>query len=261
MGDDTTPALPAKTDEQPRLNPWLAAGEVRAPFEAATLLPSMPWLMRAPKGDGHHVVVIPPFGAGDVFTATLRRYLGRLRYQVHPWSRSEILALHRLETVAVPRLEEITRTSGAKVSVVGHSLGGIYAREIARCAPDLVRRVITVGSPFAGDLKSNYVWPMYEMITGTKIESLPPEFLDHMNEPPPVPATAIYSRTDGVAAWQSCVEKPSALTENIEVSGSHMGLLHNPLVLYVIADRLALPEGQLPPFQRSGWRAMAYRRR
>ena len=86
------------------------------------------------------------------------------------------------------------------MSLVGHSLGGIYAREIARAAPELVRSVITVGSPFAGDLKSNYVWPMYESITGTRIAGLPPEFMETMNEPPPVPSTAIYSRSDGVAS-------------------------------------------------------------
>ena len=79
------------------------------------------------------------------------------------------------------------------MSLIGHSLGGIYAREVARAAPEHVRRVITVGSPFGGDLKSNVVWPMYESVTGTRIKSIPPEVLARMNEPLPVPSTAIYS--------------------------------------------------------------------
>jgi pimeloyl-ACP methyl ester carboxylesterase len=245
-------------ERPPRLNPLLLVAEARAPIEAAALLPTMPLLLRAPKGDGHHVVVIPPFGAGDVFTATFRRYLRQLGYYVHRWNRREILALHRLSTVAVPRLAEIAKESGGRITLIGHSLGGIYAREIARSSPELVRSVITVGSPFAGDLKSNYVWPMYEAITGTRIKSLPPEFLERMDEPPPVPATAIFSKSDGVAAWQSCVERPGPQAENIGVQGSHIGLLHNPLVLYVVADRLAQPEGAWKPFSREGWRSVAF---
>ena len=81
-------------------------------------------LMRAPRGDGHHVIAIPPFGAGDAFTTVLRFYLGRLGYHVHPWGRQEILALHRLSTVAVKRLDEFADEAGGTVSLIGHSLGG-----------------------------------------------------------------------------------------------------------------------------------------
>ena len=178
------------------------------------------------------------------FTTVLRAYLGRLGYHVHKWGQDEILALHRLSTVAVKRLEEISdEAGGGKVTLIGHSLGGIYAREVARAAPDHVRRVITVGSPFAGDLRSNVVWPMYEAVTGTRIKSIPPEVMDRLNEPLPVPSTAIYSSSDGVVSWQSCIDAEAPTTDNVEVPGSHIGLLHNPAVLYVIADRLAEPEG------------------
>ena len=227
--------------------------EARAPIEAATLLPTLPLLLRAPRGDGHHVVAIPPFGAGDSFTAVLRRYLSQLGYRMHPWSRSEILALHRLSTVAVKRMEEVARVAGGPVSVIGHSLGGIYAREIARAAPQHVRRVITLGSPFGGDLKSNVVWPMYESITGTRINSIPPEVLERMNQPLPVPSTAIYSRTDGVVAWHSCIDEEAPNSENVQVPGSHIGLLHNPAALYVVADRLAQEPGTHEPFRAPVW--------
>jgi pimeloyl-ACP methyl ester carboxylesterase len=234
---------------------------MRAAVETASLVPSAPLLARARRGDGHPVVVIPPFGVGDIFTKAARVFLGRLGYDVHAWNRREILGLHRLATVAVARTEEVHRSSGRKVSLVGHSLGGIYAREIARSAPELIRSCITVGSPFAGDLKSNYVWPMYESVTGTRIGGFSSEVLERMNQPPPVPSTAIYSRTDGVASWQSCVERTGPTAENIEVPSSHIGMLHNPFVLYVIADRLAQPEGEWQPFARTGWRAVAYRQR
>jgi hypothetical protein len=227
--------------------------EMRAPLEAATLLPTLPVLMRAPRGDGHHVIAIPPFGAGDAFTTVLRFYLGRLGYHVHPWGRQEILALHRLSTVAVKRLDELAGKAAGKVSLIGHSLGGLYAREVARAAPTHVRRVITVGTPFAGDLKANVVWPMYEAVTGTRIKSIPPEVMARINEPLPMPSTAIYSRTDGVVAWRSCIDAEAETAENVEVPGSHVGLLHNPAVFAVIADRLAQPEGSHLPFEPSGW--------
>ena len=175
---------------------------------------------------------------------------------MHKWGRQEILALHRLSTVAVRRLDELVAEAGGTVSLIGHSLGGIYAREVARAAPDRVRRVITVGSPFAGDLKSNVVWPMYEAVTGTRINSIPKEVMARMNHPLPVPSTAIYSRSDGVVAWRSCIDVDAAMAENVEVQGSHIGLLHNPAVLYVIADRLAQPEGDHRPFEPSGWKRL-----
>lgn len=238
-------------EKSPGLGYLLA--EARAPLEAVALLPTLPLLLRAPRGDGHHVVAIPPFGAGDALTTVLRRYLTQLGYQVHPWSRPEILALHRLSGVALKRMEEIATIADGPVSMIGHSLGGIYAREIARAAPELVRRVITVGSPFGGDLKSNVVWPLYESVTGTSIKSIPPEVLDRMNEPLPLPSTAIYSRSDGVVSWHSCIDEEAPNCENVEVPGSHCGLLHNPVTFYVIADRLAQPPGTLTPFRPPGW--------
>jgi pimeloyl-ACP methyl ester carboxylesterase len=244
----------------PTLTPnplWLLA-EGRAPLEAATLVPALPCLLRAPRGDGHGVIVVPPFGVGDLFTAVLRTYLSRLGYAVYRWARREILALHRLSTVAVPRLRDVHASSGGPISLVGHSLGGIYAREIARTAPEHVRGVVTIGSPFGGDLKSNYVWPMYEIVTGTRISSLPPEFVDRMSEPLPVPTTAIYSRTDGVASWRTCVDRTAPQTENVRVRGSHIGLLHNPLVLHVVADRLAQPVNGWQPFDAGGVRSVFF---
>ena len=230
--------------------------ESRAPFEVALLVPTLPWLLRAPRGDGHHVIVIPPFGVGDSLTKVLRVYLERLGYRVHPWGRREILGLHRLSRVALGRLDEIADEAGSRVSLVGHSLGGIYAREVARSAPERVRRVITVASPFAGDLKSNIVWPMYEAATGTTITSIPADVRERMNEPLPVPATAIFSRTDGVVSWQSCIDVEAEGAENVEITSSHTGQLHHPAALWVIAERLAQPDGTNVPFKPTGWQRL-----
>jgi hypothetical protein len=240
---------------RPDRNPGLLKmlGEVRAPFEAAALVPAWPALMRAEHGDGHDVIAIPPFGVGDAFTTVLRAFLSRMDYQVHKWGKREILAFHRLQNVAVTRLREVAERSGATVSLVGHSLGGIYAREVARASPEHVRRVITVGSPFAGDLRSNVVWPMYESVTGTRIRSIPADVMARLNDPLPMPSTAIYSRTDGVVSWRSCIDVRAEHNENVEVPGSHIGLLHNPAVFYVIADRLAQPEGVHKAYEPDGW--------
>lgn len=234
----------------PRLLHLLAEG--RAVFEVASLAPAVPVLLRAPPGDGHDVVVIPPFAFGDSLTKVLRVYLSRLGYAVHSWNRPEILGLHRLSGVALQRLEEITDLAGGPVSLVGHSLGGIYAREMARAAPDQVRRVITVGSPFAGDLRANMVWPLYEAATGTSIDSIPPDVERRMREPLGVPSTAIYSRTDGIVSWRHCVDAEALDAENVEVVSSHLGQLHHPVVLWVISERLAQPVGTHRPFDPSG---------
>ena len=247
----------ARPDRNPGLFKLMA--EARAPFEAATLAAAWPVLLRAPRGDGHHVIVIPPFGVGDTFTTVLRAYLTRLGYEVHKWGKREILAFHRLNNVALRRLHDVAERAGSTVSLLGHSLGGIYGREVARAAPDDVRRVITIGSPFAGDLRSNVVWPMYESVTGTRIRSIPPEVMARLNDPLPMPSTAIFSRTDGVVSWRSCIDVAAEHNENIEVSGSHVGLLHNPAVFYVIADRLAQPEGVHTKFDPDGWARLVAR--
>jgi pimeloyl-ACP methyl ester carboxylesterase len=241
----------------PRLVNLIA--EPRVVLEVAALVPALPMLMRAPRGDGHDVIVIPPFGIGDALTKVLRLYLGRLGYRVHRWGHREILGLHRLNSVAVRRLDEIADAAGGTVSLVGHSLGGIYAREVARAAPSRVRRVITVASPFAGDLKSNIVWPLYELATGTHIDGIPADLRARMNEPLSVPSTAIYSRTDGIVAWQTCTDVDAPGAENIEIVSSHAGQLHHPAALWVIADRLAQPEDAPQPYDPSGWQRLVAR--
>ena len=126
--------------------------------------------------------------------------------------------------------------------------------------PDHVRAVITLGSPFAAHPKATNAWRVYELASGQRADDTDAvaQFGGPLSDPPPVPTTAIFSRTDGVCAWQGCMEKPAAFSENIEVFGSHCGLGHHPAVVYAVADRLAQPEGAWQPFDRGGWRSMVF---
>jgi hypothetical protein len=118
--------------------------------------------------------------------------------------------------------------------------------------------VITLGSPFASSPKATNAWRVYEMASGRSAEEEGHRFGGSLSETPPVPTTAIYSRTDGICAWQGCMEKTSATSESIEVESSHCGMGHHPAVVYAVADRLAQPEGKWAPFDRSGWRSLVY---
>ena len=140
--------------------------------------------------------------------------------------------------------------------MIGWSLGGVYARELARRTPNYVRSVITLGSPFSGDPHANNAWRLYERVSQRKVEDWPDR--DRMKTPPPVPATAIFTRSDGIVAWQGCLERDGPTSENIEVEGSHCGLGHNPLALYAIADRLAQREGRWKKFERTGMRRLIF---
>ena len=158
----------------------------------------------------------------------------------------------------VDLVQELNDTHGAKVSLVGWSLGGLYARQLAKMMPDRVRGVITLGSPFASGPKATNAWRVYELASGRSAEEEDHRFGGALAGTPPVPTTAIFSRTDGICAWQGCMEQTSATSESIEVESSHCGMGHHPAAVYAVADRLAQAEGEWAPFDRSGWRAMVY---
>jgi pimeloyl-ACP methyl ester carboxylesterase len=232
--------------------------ELRALWELAAYFAAYPMLRLGPRGDGHPVLVIPGLAASDLSTRPLRRVLRDQGWSAHGW---ELGPNHGprpgIEERAQERLAELYRRDGRKVSVIGWSLGGIFARELARREPEHVRSVITLGSPFAGAPRASNAWRLYELASRQRAEDYPGRH--HMKTPPPVPSTAIYSRTDGIVAWQGCVERVSPFTENIEIESSHCGLGHHPVALWAIAERLAQREGEWRPFDRSGLRAWLYR--
>lgn len=230
----------------------LLALESRAPWEWGATLLAAPVLRSAPKGDGHPVLVFPGLVTGDFSTLVLRNYIGGLGYAAYAWTLGLNLGPrpgvveHCLERVRI-----LNKEHGEPVSLIGWSLGGIYAREIAKLVPDSVRLVITLGTPFAGSPKATNAWRLYELTCGQRLED--DARLARLHETPPVPTTSIYSRTDGVVAWRCSVEQETALSENIEVHASHCGMGMNPAALYAIADRLAQPHGDWKRFDRNGF--------
>ncbi len=231
-------ATPASTDTLAAPGPWLLLLEARAPWELAALLAVSPWLRKMPVGDGHPVLVFPGLGAADASTLAVRQFLQGQGYTAYPWGQGFNLGpragvLERCRAL----IQDIHTRHGEPVSLVGWSLGGIYAREMAKELPDIVRSVITLGTPFTGHPWATNAWRFYQMVSGqqTHDEAL----LAEVRRPPPVPTTSIYSRSDGIVAWPCSINPPGhAHTENIEVRASHVGMGMNPMALYAIADRL-----------------------
>lgn len=236
----------------------LLALEMRAWPELGLFLAAWPLLLAQPRGDGHAVLVLPPFGATDASTSPLRVVLRALGYSSHGWGLGQNLGPTAAILAGGPkRLLELAESSGRKVSVIGWSAGGILGREAARRHPELVRQVITLGSPFRLVLDDRYkthaalFYRIAERWHADPTESM--RRSDYRNPLLSVPTTAIFTRTDGVTSWQWCLEDDGPRAQNIEVYGSHCGLGHNVAALVAITDRLAQPEDDWSPFTPPHW--------
>jgi pimeloyl-ACP methyl ester carboxylesterase len=248
--------------EQERLRPpnfLMMLAEARGLLEFNTSLLLSPLLMRAPRGDGHPVLALPGFLAGDLSMAPLRRYLKQLGYDTYAWKMGRNLGGIASRRNALKKLlTDISTTSGRKVSIVGWSLGGIYARDLALQIPDMVRSVITLGTPFAGDVRATNATRLYEALSGETVDDNS-ELTKAIAGDLPVPVTSIYSRTDGIVNWRTSLLRPSDTAENIEVRlASHIALGVNAAALWAVADRLAQAEGKFRQFDPSGPFAIAY---
>lgn len=238
-------------------SPLLLALEMRGIFEYQAFLAAYPLLLQVPRGDGHAILILPGLSASDMSTRPMRAYLKSLGYAVHGWKQGVNRGPRPgVEAAIDARVAELAERHEGKISLIGWSLGGVYAREAARRAPNLIRQVITLGSPFAGEPRASNAWQLYERLSDRRVDDWPGS--ETMKMPPPVPSTAIYSRTDGIVSWWSCLEQEGTTTQNIEVEGSHCGLGHHPAVLYAIADRLALPEDDWMPFDRHNLCSLLY---
>ncbi|NHA68121.1 esterase/lipase family protein [Phycicoccus flavus] len=204
-----------------------------------------------PAGDGHPVLVIPGFLAGPESTAFLRQHLRRLGYRTYDWRHGRNLGVTpTLAAELEDLLLEIYDRYGRRVSIVGWSAGGIYARELARSLAHYTRAVVTLGSPFAGHPEATRAWAMYRLLNrGAHTADLfTAEAIAARAAPLEVPTTSIWSRTDGIVAWQCCVADEAPLTENVEVGATHLGYGHHLETLKVVCDRLAQPEGAWTPY-------------
>ena len=230
---------------------WFLSEPGRALADYGALLAASPVLLAAPHGDGHPVLVLPGFLARDSSTATLRMFLRSRGYDVHGWRLGRNLGpTAAIVSGMTSGLTELAERAGKPVSLVGWSLGGIFARELARANPSVVRQVITLGSPFrltdSRDSRAHAAFHRYSRLH-VDPSSLPRREL--LGRPVPVPATAIYSKLDGIVPWQACLEEPGTRAENVAVYSSHLGLGHNAAALWVVSDRLAQREGLWRPFR------------
>jgi hypothetical protein len=240
----------------------------RAVNELFALFHAGRFLEKLPQGDAQPVMALPGFGGSDGSTKYLRKYFGKWGYDAHPWDMGRNLyptdttglagvfeVMDNVTETVGKRLGEIKEETGRKTSLVGWSLGGIYCRQIAAAFPDLVRQVVTLGTPF-GDPRSNILWPLIRKVNTSPDPSFEEvqEWIDRANVPIETPLTVIWSNSDGFIPPGIARQKECPITENIHVCSSHTGFIVNPVVFYVLADRLAQPEGDWRPFDKSGWR-------
>lgn len=251
--------VPGSVPSRPRApGALLLLLEGRAPLEYAASVAATPWLRRLPRGDGHPVLVFPGLGANDLSTAPLRRFLDALGYVTHPWGQGFNFGPRRgVVDRCVDALQALAERHGAAVSLVGWSLGGVYARELAKLHPELVRCVVTLGTPFTGHPRATNAWRFYQFASGHQAHD--EALLAQLRLAPDLPTTSIFSRSDGIVAWQCSLNPASPLAENIEVPSSHLGLGLNPMVLYAVADRLGQDPKRWQPFRVSGARRLFFR--
>lgn len=228
--------------------------QLRATAETVGYFAALPALTHGPLGDGHHVLVVPGLMASDSSTVGLRHVLRQRGYQPHAWRLgTNIGPTRHIHTGIVDRLTDLYERDSAPVSVIGWSLGGILARQLARIAPEQVRSVITLGSPFRLTLNDRpdvtHAHRIFEAFRPWHTNMLDTGHLPEDERPPlTVPSTAIYSRLDGVVPWRACMNVSSPIAESIEVTASHLGLGVHPETLRIILDRLSQPADAWQPY-------------
>ena len=218
---------------------WLITEGGRALTELGLSFPYRSFYKNKKKGDGHPVMVLPGFMATDHSTKPLRRFLNNIGYHAYGWELGRNYAKEKFIKILLNKVEILYHKYGQKVSLIGWSLGGVYARQIAKEIPHMIRQVITLGSPFGGISQPNNVAWIYNLISGgKKVRNIDAALLQDIPIPAPVPSTAIYTKEDGVVPWEACIEIEDEIHQNIQVRGSHLGLGVNLTVLNIITDRL-----------------------
>jgi hypothetical protein len=231
---------------------WRSEG-ARAASDMAAFSASLPGLLAGEPGDGHGVLVLPGFLADDLSTLPLREVLRARGYRAEAWRLgTNIGPTPTLWSGAQRKLAELYGATGRTVSLIGQSLGGIFAREIARRFPERVRQVITLGSPYrltATDPPSvTTVGHLYHALKRLHTDTFTGMGREEDRAVLQMPATSIYSKLDGVVPWQACIDLNNAAAENIEVASSHCGMGFHPAVIRIVLDRLAQPEDAWAPY-------------
>lgn len=243
--------------------------EWRALLELAALPLAWPCLHLAPRGDGHPVLLLPGFMADESTLFALKTFLDGRGYDVQTWGFGRNVGFRSRHAQALEqKIRHLHHASGRRVSLVGWSLGGVFALYGAHQAPECVRSVITLGSPISVDPEGSQspamVRALYRLIAhrmGPDVHAMQPR-AKKLRERTllQVPTSCLYSLSDGVVPPQEAtIAGDPARHENIRVQGSHTGLGFNPMVLAIVADRLAQPEDRWRPFSPQGWWGTAYR--
>jgi hypothetical protein len=225
--------------EQPSGPPstWTTVRELGSALDGVRLLGALPRLSAAARGDGHLVVDIPGWQAPELSGAPMRRYLRRLGYDARGWGFGTNTGDPRRDVeLLAERLLELVEETGSPASLVGWSLGGVIAREVARRHPEVVRRVITYGTPVVGGAAYTSIARATGGAAYTDSERVTRRL--HAEQPLHVPLTVLFSRRDGIVAWQACIDRSSPFAEHVEVSSTHIGMGIDPDVWAVVADRL-----------------------
>lgn len=225
---------PARDDEAPPLAQFLREATALLELRWKSLMP--PSVEPSGEGCGQPVMVIPGFLSSDASTAVLRNALAASGYDVHGWglgfnwgARGDLL--DRVEA-------QLDSACGERpATLIGWSLGGLYAREVAKRRPERVARVITLGSPFSGDIRANNAWRLYEMFNDHKVDNPPIEA--RVSEKPPVPTIALWSRQDGIVAPASARGQPHECDRSIEIDCTHMGFMTAPCAIHAVLAVLA----------------------
>ncbi|MGB7373127.1 esterase/lipase family protein [Pontixanthobacter sp.] len=237
----------------------------RAMAEYASFVALRPAMSHLPQGDGHGVLVLPGFMATDRSTAPMRRLLSSLGYETAGWDLGRNVKVDNIRVAEMAKcVENLYDRTGGKISIVGWSLGGVFARELAKMLPEKVRLVISLGSPISDDRNHTNASRLFEWLNGKEPEPLKEGRFTGLDRAPPVPTTSILTKTDGIVHWRGSVQASDAglpgQTENIVVNASHIGLGVNPTVMVAIADRLAQPEGAWKPFVPRGFTGLLFPR-
>lgn len=212
--------------------------EARAVFEAFLLLPSAPLLLSQHRGDGRQIMLLPGFGTGDRSTWPLRRFLEYLGYDPLPWGLGRNNGQPEADARRVVERLVSVRRNDEPITLVGWSLGGVIAREVARLEPESVREVITLGTPVEGGPKYTAAGTLFAKRQKIDLEAFERHVHEINKQGIACPLTVIYSRGDGIVDWRASIDRYNPQARHKRVVGSHLGLGVNPLVWRLIAKTL-----------------------